>query len=618
MPYNRMCAVAHVTLECRYRLLASLPGLIVQEASGNLRIITSVDDLDNLIGALNERGIREKSLKEKLLENRDEIEESLRTANKPETSSEDGSDGHNTVMPEDAIGSAAEAVPISDAGSAETGVAMSVDDPANAQEIANPMTLDVPHEATSVSNADGAPSTMSTQPSAMVVDDAETKDSETKSADQSSAPVEASATAIDSLVGIDEIAGGGGASEEEAQASFFHHPADEAMFAALKVDVTAFYDKIHEGGFGVPEREQWMQAMRKASCPAAVSKCLMELEDYIALQYLQKPLGHQRETSDAVAPIQLSSWRQYGAEAASSSKVSLLYELLYESIRWDKSTKSIKCKVCRRSTDEQDLLLCDGCNQGFHTFCLKPKLFEIPPGDWFCVTCKPPVLSGRAAKRNAMAMLSHHDEAEFESGGSAAEADSDYVHDNGGLNDDFVDSLCAVCSAGGEVLCCDTCPLVYHLECVGLRRAPRGEWRCNHCQNPKRTRTRARARSAMDGEIDFDFDWSNLTKGDLRNAMSQCDEILRLLRKHEAAWPFLEPVDTEDIPDYLEVVREPMDLQTIKDKLESLSYSEPGSFCADVNQIFKNCEMYNSPKSEEGEAGNSLKRYFEVSYLLLY
>jgi hypothetical protein len=33
------------------------------------------------------------------------------------------------------------------------------------------------------------------------------------------------------------------------------------------------------------------------------------------------------------------------------------------------------------------MLLCDGCNLGFHTFCLTPPLDEVPDGLWLCPTC---------------------------------------------------------------------------------------------------------------------------------------------------------------------------------------------------------------------------------------
>lgn len=47
----------------------------------------------------------------------------------------------------------------------------------------------------------------------------------------------------------------------------------------------------------------------------------------------------------------------------------------------------IKCLNCGRGDDEQFILLCDGCDDSYHTFCLFPPLKEVPKGDWRCPTC---------------------------------------------------------------------------------------------------------------------------------------------------------------------------------------------------------------------------------------
>ena len=51
---------------------------------------------------------------------------------------------------------------------------------------------------------------------------------------------------------------------------------------------------------------------------------------------------------------------------------------------------------------------------------------------------------------------------------------------NGSTNDEHHDS-CWVCEKGGNLLCCDTCNLSYHLKCVKLRSVPRGSWSCPVC-----------------------------------------------------------------------------------------------------------------------------------------
>eukprot|EP00039_Didymoeca_costata_P018008 m.331728 g.331728 ORF g.331728 m.331728 type:complete len:1565 (+) comp16789_c0_seq1:290-4984(+) len=45
------------------------------------------------------------------------------------------------------------------------------------------------------------------------------------------------------------------------------------------------------------------------------------------------------------------------------------------------------CEVCGSGNDEDQLLLCDECDQGFHLYCLTPPLTKIPKGDWRCPLC---------------------------------------------------------------------------------------------------------------------------------------------------------------------------------------------------------------------------------------
>lgn len=49
--------------------------------------------------------------------------------------------------------------------------------------------------------------------------------------------------------------------------------------------------------------------------------------------------------------------------------------------------ENIRCLVCDRGDDEAFILLCDGCDDSYHTFCLYPPLKEIPKGDWRCPLC---------------------------------------------------------------------------------------------------------------------------------------------------------------------------------------------------------------------------------------
>ena len=48
------------------------------------------------------------------------------------------------------------------------------------------------------------------------------------------------------------------------------------------------------------------------------------------------------------------------------------------------------CIVCGSGEDADKMLLCDGdgCDSGYHIFCLTPPLSTIPPGDWYCQMCE--------------------------------------------------------------------------------------------------------------------------------------------------------------------------------------------------------------------------------------
>lgn len=45
------------------------------------------------------------------------------------------------------------------------------------------------------------------------------------------------------------------------------------------------------------------------------------------------------------------------------------------------------CHICTRGDGEETMLLCDGCDDSYHTFCLIPPLPDIPKGDWRCPKC---------------------------------------------------------------------------------------------------------------------------------------------------------------------------------------------------------------------------------------
>jgi hypothetical protein len=48
--------------------------------------------------------------------------------------------------------------------------------------------------------------------------------------------------------------------------------------------------------------------------------------------------------------------------------------------------KAAPCRICGLGNRFKDILLCDGCDKGYHMDCLRPQLRVAPVGAWYCAT----------------------------------------------------------------------------------------------------------------------------------------------------------------------------------------------------------------------------------------
>ncbi|KAM6396203.1 LOW QUALITY PROTEIN: bromodomain-containing protein 2 [Rhynochetos jubatus] len=108
-------------------------------------------------------------------------------------------------------------------------------------------------------------------------------------------------------------------------------------------------------------------------------------------------------------------------------------------------------------------------------------------------------------------------------------------------------------------------------------------------------------------------------KGKLSEQLKYCNGILKelLSKKHAAyAWPFYKPVDASalGLHDYHEIIKHPMDLSTIKRKMENRDYRDAQEFAADVRLMFSNCYKYNPPDHDVVAMARKLQDVFEFSY----
>ncbi|XP_043939266.1 bromodomain-containing protein 2 isoform X1 [Protopterus annectens] len=108
-------------------------------------------------------------------------------------------------------------------------------------------------------------------------------------------------------------------------------------------------------------------------------------------------------------------------------------------------------------------------------------------------------------------------------------------------------------------------------------------------------------------------------KGKLSEQLKYCNGILKelLSKKYAAiAWPFYKPVDTEmlGLHDYHDIIKHPMDLSTIKKKMDNREYADAQAFAADVRLMFSNCYKYNPPDHDIVAMARKLQDVFEFRY----
>ncbi|XP_023784386.1 tripartite motif-containing protein 66 [Cyanistes caeruleus] len=179
-------------------------------------------------------------------------------------------------------------------------------------------------------------------------------------------------------------------------------------------------------------------------------------------------------------------------------------------------------------------------------------------------------------------------------------------------NEDF----CAVCLNGGELLCCDHCPKVFHLSChvPALLSFPVGEWVCSLCRNPAKP--------------EVEYDCENTRYSHSYNApyglgdcdQKKCEKLVLSLFCSSMSLPFHEPVSPL-AQHYYQIIKRPMDLSTIRRKLQKKDkshYSAPEELVTDVRLMFWNCAKFNYPDSEVAEAGRCLDEFFEDKLKEIY
>ncbi|XP_050543474.1 bromodomain adjacent to zinc finger domain protein 1A-like isoform X2 [Daktulosphaira vitifoliae] len=352
-----------------------------------------------------------------------------------------------------------------------------------------------------------------------------------------------------------------------------------------------------------------------------LASIILILEQSVELKFLKRPLGYDKKEKMGVSAINpmLDKWELSLMSSVNFSQLFLHLITLEKSIEWSKSIMKVNCVLCRSNKDEDVMLLCDNCNRGHHIYCLKPKLKKIPSGDWYCQKCKPLVKN-------------QSDEYEPE--------------------EKVKIDICHICKEEGSVITCDDCSKNYHLSCLNppKRVPPKRNWTCFICRQTsckddmeqvevERCSRRKSSQAATAKISEFArqllhttaryYEEENVTEeksrrrarhsenttlttaGDLPldNALLQL--LLNQVMHHPDAWPFLRPVTKSQCPDYHAIIKNPMDLGTVKYKLNMLSYRTNEDLLSDMELIFENCFYYNSESSEVYKCGEEVYNYYK-------
>ncbi|GAB5356518.1 hypothetical protein AAMO2058_000296500 [Amorphochlora amoebiformis] len=107
-----------------------------------------------------------------------------------------------------------------------------------------------------------------------------------------------------------------------------------------------------------------------------------------------------------------------------------------------------------------------------------------------------------------------------------------------------------------------------------------------------------------------------MSDGEETEAMKICQDIVEKLLEHRHAKRFEKPVDYVGlgIPTYPRIIKEPMDLGTVKKRLSKGFYGDPDAFCRDVRLIWSNAMKFNNPGHPAYVAAAEMSSVFEDAY----
>ncbi|XP_058221553.1 transcription factor GTE4-like isoform X3 [Rhododendron vialii] len=137
-----------------------------------------------------------------------------------------------------------------------------------------------------------------------------------------------------------------------------------------------------------------------------------------------------------------------------------------------------------------------------------------------------------------------------------------------------------------------------------------GKGRLPHAENNKKLKSHSRKKHGGEMRHAYGMDKYAI------QVMKTCYNLLSRLMKHKYAWVFNKPVDAKalGLHDYHVVIKQPMDLGTVKSRLSKNWYKSPREFAEDVRLTFRNAMTYNPKGQDVHIMAEELSKIFEEKW----
>ncbi|OZC11716.1 Bromodomain protein [Onchocerca flexuosa] len=363
---------------------------------------------------------------------------------------------------------------------------------------------------------------------------------------------------------------------------------------------------------------------------------LLQIVQGINLKFLRLPFATSSSKEKDCANIPTTTfdqWQKSLLKCCSISALSLYYTTLESSILWTRSRLQdgerilqlneifkARCRKCRKRGETEKLCMCIRCDRCYHIDCAKPKIKD--PNGWMCSDCKALVKAQEAEEKwkKQQAMKKEEEEEQSYSRGS----DDAY----GTYADEFVDqSFIEDFELPADMLKTSSGRIVKKVAYadesseeinrnVRKKNLVDGESDEGGSTSESEYSYAKRKRPNRSGERALGNVTMSLRETDnrIRNTLRAFELLMSETMRQQIAWPFLKPVDAKAVPDYHQIIKRPMDLRTIMNKLKQRLYDTPDQVIADARLIFENCRIYNEKESEICKCAIKLEEFMEERF----